>query len=338
MDERESPFARTQPSRSSIRPQATRKTLQHDPPSVPRQSRQTKEAISPRPPRRLLAPHAALENLKQWELVEGDRGLQVVEKRGALTPPPRLNENTGFEKVVARKPAKEIPRVEMGQLEEKLRAFKDSKIVQPIRMTEREDLCVDSKPPISLDLILKQRKGSAAESTDMLQRLEQQVKAIEMSTLAARTHQLENSTDFGAEIQLRYREHEDLLRNVTDDEAEGASPLHRGDATRNSTGNAGIITKKPAVKLSRTASDTRRGQEAEIPLRAQARVQQTRALVRPILTKKDHRQQQQQQQQQQQAHQHQAQQQQNNPTSGGTLRPLSDIMQKSAHNEKEVDM
>jgi len=75
-------------------------------------------------------------------------------------------------------------------------------------------------------LILKQQRTASmgtttVESTDMLQRLEQQVKAIEMGTIAARTHQLENSSDFGAEVQLRYREHEDLLRNVTDDEAEG---------------------------------------------------------------------------------------------------------------------
>lgn len=97
-----------------------------------------------------------------------------------------------------------------------------------------------------------------------------------------------------------------------------ASPLHRGDATRNSTGNACIAPKKPAVKLSRTASDTRRGQETE--MRAQSRMPQTRALIRPIVTKKEQRQQ---------------QQQQNNAV---TTRPLSDILQKGIPSEKEVDI
>ncbi|EFN62365.1 Serine/threonine-protein kinase MARK2 [Camponotus floridanus] len=101
-----------------------------------------------------------------------------------------------------------------------------------------------------------------------------------------------------------------------------ASPLQRGDATRNSTGNAGITPKKPAVKLSRTASDTRRGQEAE--MRAQARMPQTRALVRPIVPKRDHQQ------------RHQQQQQQNNAATSIPLRPLSDIMQKSIQSEKET--
>lgn len=103
-----------------------------------------------------------------------------------------------------------------------------------------------------------------------------------------------------------------------------ASLLQRGDATRNSTGNAGITPKKPAVKLSRTASDTRRGQEAE--MRAQARMPQTRALVRPIVPKRDHQQ------------RHQQQQQQNNAATSIPLRPLSDIMQKSIQSEKEVDI
>ncbi|CAL1688276.1 unnamed protein product [Lasius platythorax] len=104
-----------------------------------------------------------------------------------------------------------------------------------------------------------------------------------------------------------------------------ALPLQRGDATRNSTGNAGIAPKKPAVKLSRTASDTRRGQEAE--MRTQSRMPQTRALVRPIVAKRDHQQRHQQQQQQQQ---------QNNAAISIPLRPLSDIMQKSIHSEKET--
>lgn len=109
-----------------------------------------------------------------------------------------------------------------------------------------------------------------------------------------------------------------------------ASPLHRGDATRNSTGNACIAPKKPTVKLSRTASDTRRGQEVEMPLRAQSRMQQARPFVRPIVTKKDHQRHHLQQQQQLQQHQ--------NNSVTIPLRPLSDIMQKGIPGDKEVYM
>ncbi|XP_076635562.1 serine/threonine-protein kinase MARK2 isoform X3 [Colletes latitarsis] len=308
MDDRESPFSRTQPSRSSIRRSAATDGQQQQQQQRHIAQRQTKEA-GPRSPRRLGPP--ALENLKQWELVEGDRGLKVVEKRNLGSNRVSIVERTT--PTVQRKANVAID----PSFQEKVKAFKDSKIIQPIAMSAE-----DTSAPISLDLILNKQEGPAVESTDMLQRLELQVKAIEMGTLAARTRQLEDSSDFEPEKQLRYREHEDLLRNVTDDEAEGSSPLHRGDATRNSTGNAGITVKKPTAKLSRTASDTRRRQEGEVPLRTHTRVQQLRTLGRPIITKKDQRQQQQQQQQ-------------NNAVSSG-LRPLSDIMQKAGQNEKET--
>jgi hypothetical protein len=58
---------------------------------------------------------------------------------------------------------------------------------------------------------------------------------------------------------------------------------------------------------------------------------QTRALVRPIVTKKDHQRHhhhQQQQQQQQQQH--------NNNATAVPLRPLSDMMHKGIQGEKEV--
>lgn len=119
---------------------------------------------------------------------------------------------------------------------------------------------------------------------------------------------------------IKHSEEELLWRTNRNDTStkKRASLLHRGDATRNSTGNAGISPKKPTVKLSRTASDTRRGQEAEI--RAQSRMPQTRAIVRPIVTKKAF-----------QRHQ-QPQQQDYIP-----LRPLPD-MQKGIQSEKEVDI
>ncbi|XP_076669553.1 serine/threonine-protein kinase MARK2 isoform X2 [Andrena cerasifolii] len=351
MDDRQSPFSRTQPSRSSIRSaigHGRKSFVVATDPQPQRQitARQSKQSTSPKVAKRFPAPHTVLDNLKQWELVEGDRGLQVVEKRGLANPPAKSVERSASPGALATIPllAKNTLPANLKIdpcIEEKLKAFKNSKIVQPIPMSEHEhDRDNDGKLPVSLDLILQQKKGSTAESTDMLERLELQVRAIEMDTLAARTRQLEMSSDFEPEIQLRYREHEDLLRNVTDDEAEGASPLHRGDATRNSTGNTGITAKKNVVKLSRTASDTRRGQEAEMSLRAHARTQQSRAHVRAVVSKKDHRHQQQQQQQQQQQHhqnqrQQQQQQQQNNAVSGA-LRQLSDIAQKGGQNEKET--
>ncbi|XP_018402960.1 PREDICTED: serine/threonine-protein kinase MARK2-like isoform X5 [Cyphomyrmex costatus] len=344
MDNRESPFVRTQASRSLIRPQTgARKFLMPSPADktvrqlVNRQTVGESEMNPMGTSKRLSAPHTPMESLKQWELVENDKGLQVVEKRAGALSSIRSKEMIPTSPLYGRTPVS-VKRLLSdtnvdANLEEKLRVFNESKILQPISLSfgqQRTELAPpvpplpEPKAPLSLDLILKQQQiastgTTTVESTDMLQRLEQQVKAIEMSTIAARTHQLENSSDFGAELQLRYREHEDLLRNVTDDEAEGASLLHRGDATRNSTGNAGIAPKKPTVKLSRTASDTRRGQEVEI--RTQSRMPQTRAIVRPIVTKKDHQ-------------RHQQSQQQNNAMTV-PLRPLSD-MQKGIQSEKEA--
>ncbi|XP_029674878.1 serine/threonine-protein kinase MARK2-like isoform X14 [Formica exsecta] len=343
MDDRESPFVRAQASRSLIRPQPRKFACLSPSPAMRQMTNRSpianREPTSPMgggtPPKRLSASHTPLESLKQWELVEDDRGLQVVEKRAGALNPIRPKEATvpgvasPFYDHSTPVSGRRFGRTNVdANLEEKLRVFDQSKIVQPIGLPLAPSLAESKAQPLSLDLILKQQQqqqrtsSTTAESTDMLQRLEQQVKAIEMSTIAARTRQLENSSDFGPEVQLRYREHEDLLRNVTDDEVEGASPLQRGDATRNSTGNAGIAPKKPAVKLSRTASDTRRGQEAE--MRAQSRMPQTRALVRPIVAKREHQQ------------RHQQQQQPNNAATSIPLRPLSDIMQKSIQSEKET--
>ncbi|CAK9801131.1 Serine/threonine-protein kinase MARK2 [Anthophora plagiata] len=346
-DRQERPFSRTQPSRGSIRSQTGRIT-DNQRQLTTRASGKESNANTPVSSGgggRYVAPHTPMDNLKQWELVECDRGLRVVEKaggggggsaRGVERSPRSIVGNDTAGPITNRRTLPANIPIDLN-LEETLKAFKNSKIIQPIIESEQQDRSDDDSAniPINLDLILNQRKGTAAESTDMLQRLEQQVKAIEMDTLAARTRQLELSSDFESDIryrELRYREHEDLLGNVTDDEAEGASPLHRGDATRNSTGNTGVTAKKTSSKLSRTASDTRRGQEGEISLRSRVQV---RMNARPIITKKDHRHQQQHQHQHQQQQQQQ-QQRQNNAVSGGTLRPLSDIMQKSGQNEKEA--
>ncbi|XP_046483135.1 serine/threonine-protein kinase MARK2 isoform X11 [Neodiprion pinetum] len=184
------------------------------------------------------------------------------------------------------------------------------------------------KTGVKLDLILNDQDHRSLDtvggdgsvlpdsksSIDMLDQLERQVKAIEQGTIAAAARfkqdagtdvtsddissQLQHdrspvgntgSDKIVPEIELRYREHEDLLRNNTDDEAEGSTPLQRGEATRNSTGNAGITTKKRAgVKLNRTASDTRRGNgdTSDMPLKIQSRAQQARNIVRPVMTKR----------------------------------------------------
>jgi len=250
-DHRESsPFVRMQPGRSMIRPQAAaRKFFAPSPPE--RAARQLANRLAGEPEAMSSSPqstaskrssHAPLEALKQWELVEDDRGLQVVEKRaagGSLVGPVRPTKELSLpmsSPIYGRTPVS--GRKLLGQApgsaspEEKLvRGYDESRLVQPMRLPLVQSREQTPDKPLSLDLILKQQqqqqqqqqqRSTTIESTDMLQRLEQQVKAIEMGTIAARTtRQLENSADFGPEVQLRYREHEDLLRNVTDDEAEG---------------------------------------------------------------------------------------------------------------------
>lgn len=242
MDDRESPFVRAQASRSLIRPQPRKFACLSPSPAMRQMTNRSpianREPTSPMsggtPPKRLSASHTPLESLKQWELVEDDRGLQVVEKRAGALNPIRPKEATvpgvasPFYDHSTPVSGRRFGRTNVdANLEEKLRVFNQSKIVQPIGLPLAPSLAESKAQPLSLDLILKQQQqqqrtsSTTAESTDMLQRLEQQVKAIEMSTIAARTRQLENSSDFGPEVQLRYREHEDLLRNVTDDEIEG---------------------------------------------------------------------------------------------------------------------
>ncbi|XP_008549617.1 serine/threonine-protein kinase MARK2 isoform X6 [Microplitis demolitor] len=261
---------------------------------------------------------STFDNLKQWELIEGDRGLRVVEKRPAL----ECSLPQSFDKYsipcspsVSQKFPTDIE-VERSlwneDIVQKFKAFERSSIIKtvspPIKPMNNKSKNGEAncENPIKLDTILKTENPPVNHSIDMLDQLERQVKAIEMGTIAART-KLRDSTDLQPQIQLRYREHEDLLNNVTDDEIDGASPLQRGEAMRNSTGNAAI--KRPAVKLSRTASDTRRGQETEMPLKVQSRAQQLARVVRPVVVKKSdsrHR-----------------------PEVSGTLKPLTDIMQKT---------
>lgn len=262
MEDRESPFARTQPSRSSIRPASIlRKAAMlavNNSSSGVGGGHETgrQEVTSPKTMnKRLPTAHTALDNLKQWELVEdGNKGLQVVEKRNSTKGPPSSPSSYGNKTPVFTRRTMPVDNAMIDvNFEEKLKAFKNSKIIQPIleppliSLPNEQEMSIDSsKSPVSLNLILKQRQeqqqqqqqlqhqqqqqqqqfckssNTTKESTDMLQQLEQQVKAIEMGTIAAaKTRQLENSEEFRPEVELRYREHEDLLKNVTDDEAEG---------------------------------------------------------------------------------------------------------------------
>ncbi|KAK0168521.1 hypothetical protein PV327_002311 [Microctonus hyperodae] len=175
----------------------------------------------------------AHENLKQWELIEGDRGLRVVEKR-TTSVPMRSIKSYAAPPPPSKRLAHSVVEHEKNLLDEELarkfKAFERSSIVQAVPSTndnidgnyvDADDNINDNGNPIALNVILQSKdRVQTDKSTDVLDQLERQVKAIEMGTIVAQT-KLRDSTDLEPEIQLRYREHEDLLNNVTDDEAEG---------------------------------------------------------------------------------------------------------------------
>ncbi|XP_012285133.1 MAP/microtubule affinity-regulating kinase 3 isoform X5 [Orussus abietinus] len=254
---REIPLARSQPGRKSIRPSSFRRAVDAD---ATRASHPASEAASPTTPGPKVEPSrtTTMEALKQWTLVEGDGGgLRVVERRVEAEP------------WRTRSPAPR--RAPLGPPEAKFKAKAGP---------------VDSGPspppnaPVNLGSILG-CYVDPRESIDMLERLERQVKAIEMGTIAARTKLLgQDRTDVSAKIEPR----EGLLANLPDDEPQGNHPFRRGEVTRNSTGNTGVVPKPTTTKLSRTASDTRRGQESDMFFKVQARTQKARNLPRPIVT------------------------------------------------------
>lgn len=165
------------------------------------------------------------ESLKQWELVESERGLVVVEKKTPI-------------KSTKNYPAP-VPTKKMNEdFIRKFRAFENSNIVKPLLTTKTASTTTTSSSPpsspiqlnknnnipISLNAILKKSDDSIVQddnkSTNVLDQLERQVKAIEMNTIIGQ-NKLQDSCDLQPEIQLRYREHEDLLNNTSDDEADG---------------------------------------------------------------------------------------------------------------------
>ncbi|XP_044003526.1 serine/threonine-protein kinase MARK2-like isoform X3 [Aphidius gifuensis] len=284
------------------------------------------------------------ESLKQWELVESERGLVVVEKKTPI-------------KSTKNYPAP-IPTKKMNEdFIRKFRAFENSNIVKPLLTTTTSSSSSSSSPPsspiqlnknnnipISLNAILKKSDDLIVQddnkSTNVLDQLERQVKAIEMNTIIGQ-NKLQDSCDLQPEIQLRYREHEDLLNNTTDDEADGTMPLKRGDATRNSTGNSGNMTKRQPIKLVRTASDTRRCQDVEMPLRVQSRAQQQQQQqqqqssdTRRVICSKNNDDRRRVQQSSPPIQQHQ----QRNNNNNSVMRPLTDIMQKTiSPNHQKTD-
>ncbi|XP_020710968.2 MAP/microtubule affinity-regulating kinase 3-like isoform X4 [Athalia rosae] len=317
------------------------------------------------------------DDLKQWELVEGDAGLKVVEKKTCAA----VATTNGNGSTDVRNQMTGRTRTSVGKTPIFLNEFTQNSIVhQNIRDFENalankfrtydtrsgiknnnnnnNNNCNEGgnaerkklQPPVvKLDSILNQNnnndrrykddKETAAMqgSIDMLDQLEKQVKAIERGTLAARLQQIDreaSATNSGAEgiceqiepeVELRYREHENLLGHSTDDEAEG-SRLQRGEATRNSTGNAGITSKRvggTSVKLSRTASDTRRnhaGDGGDMPLKIQSRAA-ARNIVRPtVVTKR------------QQLRPHETVAASSSSSEATTMKPLSGIIQKAILN------
>ncbi|XP_032454459.1 serine/threonine-protein kinase MARK2 isoform X12 [Nasonia vitripennis] len=166
--------------------------------------------------------------------------------------------------------------------------------------------------PVSLNMVIGQKNSainsttaSSRTSNDTLSQLEQQVRSIEVNTMAAQ--RLREELQAGArkpegDSYLRYREHEDLIGTVNH-EPERIVPipatrgLERGQAgrssfgpetrhlaSRQSQGAAGV----PAVsRLSRAASDARRRPEQlEPPPRMQRAI--AKPSSRPVIHQHQH--------------------------------------------------
>ncbi|XP_043461258.1 serine/threonine-protein kinase MARK2-like isoform X5 [Leptopilina heterotoma] len=351
MNDREDTYARTVRPDERIRPLMFRRTL--DPDLQP--SNTSPHFVDPRIQRKLPSRNnTTLEKLKQWELVKGDKGLRVVEKkseknilsRSTSASEPRTTTATTIANNYNQSP---LPNRSINnqshwtdamtrrdhhhhhhhhhqqqQQQQQQQQIGERKMYFPMKNSGPVSLPITTSShgvtgPVRLDMVLKQSENRNNDSNDTLQQLEQQVRSIEVNTISAKKNQcLEQSLQ---NPYQRYAEHEDLLINV-DDEPEGVSTLRRGEATRNSTGgNVRHQGKRQVAKLSRTASDARRGPETEIPTRMQPRKQHTLLPVRPFITRKHHRDEQQPQQQQ----------------SSSSMRPLTDLMTKTQGDKETSD-
>lgn len=249
-DECETVLARNQLGRQSIRPSSFRKTFNAD--SSQRRVTQLgsggtdSKGSSPCSTSSPSTP----EGLKQWELVEGDAGLKVVEKKkGNSNSNSRANSASGSPVLNASphiraraRPLFVNEETQNSIVSQNIQDF-ENVLANKFRGFERPGNNDKISPShgIKLDTILNrntmddessiQTSIGIKNSTDMLDQLERQVKAIEQGTIAAAARLQENNNNhrdgnvgsdkIDNEVELRYREHEDLLRNNTDDEAEG---------------------------------------------------------------------------------------------------------------------
>lgn len=231
MNDREDTFARTVRPDERIRPLMFRRTL--DPDLQP--SNTTPHFVDPRIQRKLPTKNNTFEKLKQWELVKGEKGLRVVEKKSEKN---LLSRSTSASEPRTSNNYNQSPLMQRSQnnnhwIEAMTRRdnhhhhhhhnIGERKMYFPMRNeTSMKNSGPISLPvssgPVRLDMVLKQSENRNNDSNDTLQQLEQQVRSIEVNTISAKKNQcLEQSLQ---NPYQRYAEHEDLLINV-DDEPEG---------------------------------------------------------------------------------------------------------------------
>lgn len=236
MNDREGAFARTVRPDDRIRPLMFRRTLDPDLRPIPQTSPQL---ANPRIPRKLVVKTPiSQEKIKQWELVKGEKGLTVVEKRPVRNVLARSSSATNPSSsadfyrspVPIRNSNNQPPWAEV--MTRRDQDLGDRKIYFPIR----NDASVKNSGPVSLpvssnkydpggisgpvrlDMVLNQSQTRNNDSNDALQQLEQQVRSIEVNTISAKKAQIREQLP--QDEYQRYAEHEDLLINV-DDETEG---------------------------------------------------------------------------------------------------------------------
>ena len=237
MNDREGAFARNVKPDDRIRSLMFRRTLDPDLRPTPQTSPQL---ANPRIPRKLPVRTPTLEKIKQWELVKGEKGLTVVEKKPVRNILARSSSATeasssaDFNRspLPIRNSNNQPPWAEV--MTRRDQDLGDRNMYYPMR----NDACVKNSGPVSLpvsgnkydpggisgpvrlDMVLNQSQNNNTQndSNDTLQQLEQQVRSIEVNTISAKKAQIKEQPS--QDEYQRYAEHEDLLINV-DDETEG---------------------------------------------------------------------------------------------------------------------
>lgn len=234
MNDREGTLARTVRPDDRIRPLMFRRTLDQD----LQPSNTTQHFVDPRIQRKLPTRNNTLEKLKQWELVKGEKGLRVMEKkaeknilsRSTSATEPRSSNNFHQSPMPIRSSnnhhhhhhhqphwTETMTRRDQNVDERKMyfpmRNDSSMKNSGPVSLPVSSGIT----GPVRLDMVLKQPENRN-DSNDTLQQLEEQVRFIEVNTISAKKNQcLDQSIQ---NPYQRYAEHEDLLINV-DDEPEG---------------------------------------------------------------------------------------------------------------------